>query len=66
MPRTMRVTETPAWVASAILSMTSRSVREFIFMKMRPGLPALTRLISRSIPRMMRGLRPTGATPKYL
>ena len=46
--------------------MTSRSVSEFIFMKTCAGWPALARLISRSMPRITSGFRPTGATPRYL
>ncbi len=46
------------------LSITSRSVREFILKKACAGMPARARAISRSRPSMTSGLRPAGATPR--
>ena len=66
MPRMVIWTSTPASQASDILSMTSRSVREFILRKIFAASPRLARPISRSMPRMTSGLSESGATPRYL
>ena len=64
MPRITSITRTPARHASDILSITSRSVSEFIFMNTWAGSPARARPISRFSPRMTSGFRPLGATPR--
>ena len=64
MPRMIMMTSTPAWLASASRSMTSRSVSEFILSSTRAGCPVLARDISRSMPLMTSGLSDSGATPR--
>ena len=59
MPRTIRSTRTPAWEASASLSISSRSVTALVFRMIRPRSP---RAISPSMSRNSVCFRDTGAT----
>ena len=65
MPRTSIVTSTPARLASAIFSMMSRSVTEFVFRYAHAGLPARARAICSSSRSQRRCLIMIGATLSF-